>query len=177
MHRYVFDRPPAIKNASKADPQKIGEALTALADEADGHLRPQAVVEAAKDEASPLHQHFEWDVQKAAEAHWLDQAREIIRLVRVIDDDDEEDAAPRAFLSISDTEGTSYRAYSEIMDSSDLQHAVLKQAKRDLEAFRRRYRGLQAVCDLVKVAEDAVDEVARSSRAKRRERVQETAET
>lgn len=48
-----------------------------------GRLTPEAVVADAKVKDSPLHVHFEWDVKKAAYAHWLDQARSLITSVRV----------------------------------------------------------------------------------------------
>ena len=48
-----------------------------------GRLTPEQVVEDAKRKDSPLHAHFTWDVRKAAHAHWIDRARELIRSVRV----------------------------------------------------------------------------------------------
>jgi hypothetical protein len=49
-----------------------------------GRLTPDAVVRDARRKDSPLHAHFEWDVKKAAAAHWLDQARQLITSVRVL---------------------------------------------------------------------------------------------
>jgi hypothetical protein len=51
---------------------------------ARGEITPRAVVEDAKDKSSPLHELFEWNKVKAAEAHWLDVAREVIGAVRVV---------------------------------------------------------------------------------------------
>lgn len=48
-----------------------------------GVLTPDAVVKDAKNRNSPLHEHFEWDDTKAAYQYRLDQARELIRKVRV----------------------------------------------------------------------------------------------
>lgn len=48
-----------------------------------GKIRPDDVVEDARDPDSPLHDRFEWDESKAAQAHWLNTARELIRAVRV----------------------------------------------------------------------------------------------
>lgn len=44
---------------------------------------PDIVIEDAKDEASPLHTEFEWDVDRAALEHWRETARRIIRVVTV----------------------------------------------------------------------------------------------
>jgi hypothetical protein len=48
-----------------------------------GVLRAEDVVQAARDPASPLHDRFEWDDEKAAEQHRLAQARTLIRTVTI----------------------------------------------------------------------------------------------
>jgi hypothetical protein len=48
-----------------------------------GELTPERVVELARSRSSPLHEMFEWDDEVAAHAHRLQQARAIIRSVRV----------------------------------------------------------------------------------------------
>lgn len=155
MVQYVFrDEPLTIKAAKKAKPQVIGDALSAIATANGGRLTPVAVVDSARDPSHPLHVHFEWDDAKAAESFRLEQAREIIRVVRVEDDERE---PPRAFLSVSEGRaGTSYRTLGDVMDSAELQNIVLAQAERDLVAFQRRYAQLVDVCDIVAKARDAV---------------------
>lgn len=61
----------------------ISARLEQLAASNGGRLTPELVIEDAKSEDSPLHQHFEWDQGKAAYSHWLEQARTLIRSVRV----------------------------------------------------------------------------------------------
>lgn len=48
-----------------------------------GVLRPTDVVQDARDPTSPLHSQFTWEKDKAAEAHWLDQARTLIKSIHV----------------------------------------------------------------------------------------------
>lgn len=162
--RYVFapDEPLRIKNGKYADPQSIGEALAQIAVYNSGYLLPYAVVDAARDPASPLHRFFEWDDRAAAEAYRAVEARRLIRLIRIVDDEREE--PPRAFLSVREAEGggVSYRTAEEVASSRELQEAVLASAQRDLEAFERRFRQLQDVCELVREARERV--VARRSR-------------
>jgi hypothetical protein len=159
MIRYVFDEPLTIKGAKDADPQVLGEALEAVSAAHKGRLTPLGVVDAARDPKSPLHPHFEWDDAVAAEAYRCDQARAIIRAVRV--DDAAYSEPQRAFLSVSDRDGVSYRGLLEVSRSVDLQLAVLRSAERDLAGFQRRYHGLKEVCDLVAVAEAKVSEKLR----------------
>jgi hypothetical protein len=57
--------------------------LQAIADANGGRLTPDAVIDNARNEESPLHGLFDWDEARAAMEHWRYRAREIIRAVRV----------------------------------------------------------------------------------------------
>ena len=154
MIRYIFrEEPVAILNAKKADPQKIGQALAKVAEEGGGRLTPPAVVAAARSPKSALHKHFLWDDAKAAEAYRLDQARAMIGVIRI---DDESDEPKRAFLSVKDPDGVSYRTAAEVAGSLDLQLAVLRQAEKDLDAWTKRYRQLTDICEDVSAAREKV---------------------
>ena len=167
MIKYTFkdDEPIRIKAAGKADPQAIGEVLQALTDRAGGDLKPEAVVNAARDHGCALHVHFEWDDKIAAEAHRLDQARNIIRIIRV-EDEDAVGGNVRAFVSIAGNTGVAYKPIAVVKKSHDLQLALLKTAERDLEAFKARYRELKDICDLVETVRERV--VSRRSKIETR---------
>lgn len=64
--------------------EAIRQRLEQIAKANRGVLTPEAVVEDAKDKASPLHGQFLWNTKQAAYQHWLDQARLLIRTVRVV---------------------------------------------------------------------------------------------
>lgn len=147
--KYTFkDSPLTIKGAKRANPQKIGTELAEIAEAGNGELKPQAVVEYARNPRSSLHKHFVWDDKEAAEAYRLEQAREIIRVIRIKVDNSE---PVRAFLSISDGK-TSYRSTGDVMASTHLQSLVLRQADRDLAAWQARYAELGDICDDVRAA-------------------------
>jgi len=57
--------------------------LTRLAAENNGLLTPDHVVDAARNNASPLHRWFQWDNDAAAHMYRVEQARHLIRSVRV----------------------------------------------------------------------------------------------
>lgn len=157
MIRYVFkDAPVAIKAAKDADPQKIGEALAAIAKEGGGRLKPAAVVNKAKDPEHVLHRHFEWDDAAAAHRYRIDQARSLISSIRV-----EELGATEsqpAFLSVGDAAGVSYRSVQEVSTSASLQLRLLEAAERDLLAFQTRYRALASICEIVEQARQKIRE-------------------
>lgn len=155
MIKYAFKEDHAIlKNASKANPQKIGEALAKITAAHSGRLEPENVVKAAKDEKSPLHHHFEWNDRVAAHSYRMDQARNIIRIIRV-EDTETGDVQP-AYVSVAQG-GVSYRAVSEVVNSRELQLIVLQQAERDLRAFQKRYRMLKDICEAIEPVFDALD--------------------
>lgn len=64
--------------------QEIEDRINAIAARDGGHLTPDAVIEDARDPASPLHSQFNWDKDLAAYEHWRETARRIIRSVRVV---------------------------------------------------------------------------------------------
>lgn len=64
------------------DPEVI-ERLQQLAAENGGQLTPDAVVADAKKKTSPLHRYFDWDDKVAAMKWRREQARQLIRSVRV----------------------------------------------------------------------------------------------
>lgn len=49
-----------------------------------GVLRASDVVADAKNPDSPLHELFDWDVERSAERHWIERARQIITSVKVV---------------------------------------------------------------------------------------------
>ena len=153
MIKYVFsEKPLTIKNAKKANAQKIGEALASIATANDGDLMPQKIVDAAATDKR-LRPHFEWDDGIAANAYRCDQAREIVRCVH-IENTDTESGVARAFLSVRDRDHVSYRALGEILQSKDLQARILAQAEKDLISFENRYSALEEICALVRQARE-----------------------
>jgi hypothetical protein len=79
-------------------------ALLALEDQ--GRLTPEGVLEAASDDDSPLHRFFEWDDHEAAHQYRVEQARRLIRGVRVVVTyEDHEVAMPRYVRDLSVEEG------------------------------------------------------------------------
>lgn len=62
----------------------VKAALDLLAERNEGRLTPEAVVAAARDPESALHEHFTWDDAEAAQKRRLDEARALIRSVKVV---------------------------------------------------------------------------------------------
>jgi len=145
-----------IKNAKDAKAQVIGEAIAAITAAHDGRLKPEDVWKAAKAPRHVLHKHFEWDVQVAAEAHWTDQARALIRCIRIVDQNHDEPTY--AYLSITDKGGTAYRTTGEIFDNARMQSQVLDNLIRDLEGWEKRARSIRGVYDILHRAREEIEQ-------------------
>lgn len=118
-------------------------------------LLPVAVVNEARDPDSPLHRYFEWDDTKAAHAHRLDQARQLIASIEIISDD-KSDPRP-AFVSLaSDRISGGYRDMNHVLSSAQLRKELLSTALGELKAMQARYDRMD---DLVRVIKPAVRKV------------------
>jgi hypothetical protein len=115
-------------------------------------LTPALVVDEARDESHPLHNRFEWDDKVAGEAHRLDQARRLIRSVRVVyrEADERENARTvRAFHAIRDEYGTAYRPVEEVTESPLLSKLLLQDMEREWRQLKRRYGHFEEFLALV----------------------------
>lgn len=156
MVQYVFrDRPLTIKNGATANPQKIGEALAKVREETAGRCNAATYLRAARATSNYLHRFVEWDDAVAAEKHRLDQMRELIACVDIVDEANNNRRLP-AFISLIERGGRGYRAIGEVMQSVDLQAAALRQAEDDLRAYERRLQTFVDVCDALRHARELI---------------------
>lgn len=130
----------------KGDANEAGRVCAELAER--GKLTAEELVNASRSEDSPLHSMFEWDDTIAAEKYRETQAYKIIRSVEVVIE-----SSPIPQRAFGTVESKAYQKIERIMESEDLRQILLKNAKRELEAFRRKYSRLT---ELAKVF-DAID--------------------
>ena len=134
------------------------EALKAIAKRDGGLLRPQAVVDAARPEDSPLHGAFCWDDTEAARLYRLDQAQRLIRSFKIEIENDGEAIAVPAFINVSiDRTGgkddNPYRLTADVVKSEDLLAVAEKDALMQLRGIRNRYQNIKRLRDVW----DAID--------------------
>lgn len=123
---------------------------------ADGVIRPADVVDAARDEKSPLHSLFNWDDSEAAHQYRLLQARNVLRVYVVVEEASGSNV--RAFVSLTsdrNKEGGGYRALADVLTDDALRDQMLRDALTQLQNMRKKYSQIQ---QLSKVW-SAVDEV------------------
>ncbi len=123
----------------------VAESLQAIYD-SRGRLTPADVVEEAAAEFHPLHVAFEWDDTEAARRFRLTQAGGLIRSVKVRltteHAGDIRDLQVRGWVSSKRAEVTDRDGYlpnAEVEQSPQMQEALLRQMRRDIQALTRRY--------------------------------------
>lgn len=123
------------------NPNVVAE-LKRLADENDGILQPESVVEAARPVTSPLHSRFTWDNSKAAHEYRLWQARQLIRVVVQVMP--QTNKVENVFVSLSqDRVESGYRVMTEVLSSAELRAQLLHDAKVEMEMFIEKYKHLK----------------------------------
>src|SRR5258705_4645106 len=127
----------AVETVGMKAKRQVRDALEAIRkDNPNGLLVAEEVVEAARDNASPLHGFFPWDQKKAAQQWWLQEARRLIRVIRVtFPDDSEEKEVPRYVSLRSDRQrpGGGYREAGQVMNNKKLLAELEETAKLDPE--------------------------------------------
>lgn len=85
----------------------------------EGRLLPSLVVADAKMKASPLHDLFEWNVEKAAEVQWTQRAREIIGAVLIVVNTTQTVIRAPLYVRDPDQKGEGYRTVTSLRDDPD----------------------------------------------------------
>lgn len=144
----------------------VAEALRQL-ERDNGRLDPQDVIEAAKNPKSPLHSHFEWDDSAAAAKYRLDQARVLIRSVKIEVTEREVPLSVVAYVHDPDVDaGTSgYRSVVSLRSEEDTARAVLIDEMKRVSNAVSRAKALAAVLGVKKDVEK-IDEIARDLTAR-----------
>ena len=132
-----------------------------------GQLTPEIVIDYASPQNSPLHKFFQWDDSKAAELYRLEQARGLIRRIKVeYVTEETKTVTVRAYHCITpeiptiDEDGeeqTNRGVYVPLETAmSDYRSQLMAQCKRDMDGFKRKYAALKEVASVI----DAMDAVA-----------------
>lgn len=152
-------------NLTGTDPQVVGTELERLKQDHNGRLFPPDVVDAARDERSPLHPIFEWDDTIAAKRFRLEQARSLIKVVVIESKGSVRlDHPVSAFVNVSilDTapstqkpEGNDqpktvryYESTVVAMNNPELRDQVLRKAMAEVESWRERYAAYKEFSDI-----------------------------
>ena len=138
--------------------------LERIAAQHEGLLRPEDVVTEATATDHPLHEHFEWDNTAAAHQYRLDQARALIRSVR-IEVPNRPDVRVQAFVSIPAdrrNEGGGYRTLAAVLDNDFMLRQLAAEMQSKVAYWRNQCEALGLIVDL-EPAQKIADTVKRAS--------------
>lgn len=161
-HKLIFtSTPQGVLNSTQA--AEVGSELQII-EAKHGAIKPEIVVEEATPKRSPLHKYFTWDNSEAAVQWRLEEARRIVRSVRIIHDDSPAAEQPiiRAFVSVKASDedrfdGTGYVSMTRAMSVGFYHDQVLAAAKNELEQWRRRYADLKEFGLLYQAIDEALE--------------------
>lgn len=147
MERYIAN-PGGVLNSTQAE--IVGKALERL-EKQHGAIKPETLVLVARAKESPLHTLFTWEDTEAARQWRLEEARRIIRSVRVViqDEGSAEPIMVRAFVSVKAAEdetkfaGQGYVSTARAMRVGFYYEQLLADAKEELVRWRRKYAELK----------------------------------
>jgi hypothetical protein len=133
-----------------------------------GRVTPKHVVAWARPPKNPLHQFFTWDNREAAHEHRLYEASALIRSIKLVirTDPNATPTTVRAHISVVDPRGASYKPLVEVMSVEATRQALLTEALRELDTFRKKYAALSQLAVVFAAIEKAA--AGTSSRKKSR---------
>lgn len=119
-----------------------------------GAVTPAAVVDAARDPDHPLHRAFVWDDSEAAERYRQDQARSLIRSIRVVVAAAEGPQTQTMYLNVTvrETESRAYLPARVVMSDAEYRAQALAEAMASLDGWTRRYGHLNELGDVFAAA-------------------------
>ena len=132
---------------------RIKKELAAIASKSGGVLRPESVVEFAKDPDTALHSRFEWDDGKASHEYRLWQARHLLRVV--VRYEERVDRPVHVYVSLpSDRseDGGGYRRMVDVLSDIDRRAQLLDAALAELAVLERKYALIKELADVFSAA-------------------------
>ena len=146
-YKYKFD---GLHKVSADIAGRICQELT----ETEEGLTPQKLVDVSRDENHPLHDEFEWDDSIAAEAYRITQAKQLIRDITIVKE--EEQKKDRGFV-ITPGGNHVYVPLNDALNNEEWKNNLLNAAKRDMIAFIAKYRRLQELTAVIEPMTELLD--------------------
>ena len=146
---------------TKAEQDAIRDELARIAEENSGILTPDAVVAEAQAKNSILHDMFEWDNKKAAHEYRIDQARTLIRSVRVIITTEKTTVSTVAYVRDPDMAGDEqgYCSTASLIGDVERSRAALVNEFSRAGAALKRARELSVAFDMAGEVEAVTETV------------------
>lgn len=139
----------SLKDIFKADAQKCYEEIQGIGEE----VKPEQVIERAKDKSSELHKCFDWNNTVAADKWRLYQARNVLNhlivVKREVDEEEKEPVQFRVMMKNDRSESSGYKQTIVMVKDEDEYRKLLEQAYAELHAFKKKYQCLVELAEIL----------------------------
>lgn len=139
----------SVSGIFKADANKCYEEIQQIGDE----VKPEQVLDAARNEGTELHKCFDWDDSSAAEKYRLYQARNVINhlivVKREVEDDESKPIQFRVMLKNESDKDSGYKQTLVMVRDDDEYRKLLEQAYKELHSFKQKYSCLSELAEIL----------------------------
>lgn len=150
-----------IEGLFKVSARVAGQVCRNLSETAGG-LTPKRLVDISRSKDSPLHNEFEWDDSIAGEKYREEQARQLIKNIVIVQSNsetercvklerkekEEEEARDRGFVPTGEN-NSRYITLTTALTNEKWRENLLKQARKDSEAFINKYHRLEELAKII----------------------------
>lgn len=133
-------------NGTFVEKDKVAAELQRIS-KRDGVLKPNAVVDEARADTSPIHDLFDWNDTTAGEKYRIWQARQLIATVKVEYNDKPINAYYNVQAEIVPQQG--YYSLEQVVSSEVIYQDVLAQAIKEIKYWHAKYKEIKELSGLV----------------------------
>lgn len=122
-------------------------------------LRPEDVLEFAKDPKTALHKRFTWDDTEAAHQWRLQEARQLIEVTVYLEP--HKPRTVRALVQTADpaTDAAEYRHRDEVLVDAERRRRLVTQAIAEAKKWRARYNAVEELAPIFAAIDDVDQEI------------------
>lgn len=140
----------------KVPAEVAGMEIRRIEQESGGFITPAAVVDAARPEDAPLHPVFTWDDSRAAELYRREEARHLIRSVRVLTEGGDTEM-PLRYVNVIVNKESVYTSTFRALGDEEMRQQVIADAIAYLRGAQKRYQHLNELADVTAAMGKALD--------------------
>jgi len=133
--------------------QAYGEELVKIAKENKNRLKPEMVLDESRKKGSVLHDYFEWDDSLAGEKYRIEQARYLIRSIKITIEHGDEKYEVRSFISLMIQNGDvkperKYIPSEVVFKDKVFRKQAIKEAMSEFIAIQMKYRDIKELAEI-----------------------------
>ncbi len=126
----------------KADAQKCADEIMEICEELES-ATPQQILEKARDSNTELHKCFTWDDTEAAEKWRIQEARTIVRNLKIIEQKPDKQPEPTTIRVFYKTDNESgYKPTKLILKKPDEYKSLVERCRSELLAIKQKFNSI-----------------------------------